>query len=158
VAGHTDNAIVIDAPMELVWSMTNDVAAWPQLFSEYSAADIMHRDGDTVRFRLTMHPDAEGNSWSWVSERTVSAATRTVRAHRVEPGWFVYMDILWTYRQTHAGVEMRWIQDFSMKADAPTDDAAMTERLNTNTAVQMKRIKELVETRAAEPTTAGAAR
>jgi aromatase len=156
VAGHTDNAVVIDAPMELVWDMTNDVASWPSLFSEYSAAEILERRGDTVRFRLTMHPDEAGNAWSWVSERTVSPATRTVRAQRVEPGWFEYMQILWSYRATPAGVEMRWIQDFAMRAEAPLDDAAMTGRLNANTAVQMKRIKELVEARAAEARAAGA--
>jgi aromatase len=151
VAGHTDNAVVIDAPMDLVWEMTNDVASWPSLFSEYAAADILDRDGDTVRFRLTMHPDEAGNAWSWVSERTVSVATRTVRARRTEPGWFEYMQILWSYRQTPQGVEMRWIQDFAMKPAAPLDDAAMTDRLNTNTAVQMRRIKGLVEARAADP-------
>ena len=43
MAGHTDNAIVIDAPMDLVWEMTNDVPAWPQLFSEYAAAEILER-------------------------------------------------------------------------------------------------------------------
>jgi aromatase len=145
MAGHTDNAIIINAPMDLVWEMTNDVTTWPSLFSEYSAAEVLERAGDTVRFRLTMHPDEAGNAWSWVSERTVSPATRTVRARRIEPGWFEYMQILWSYRQTPDGVEMRWIQDFSMRPDAPLDDAAMTDRLNGNTAVQMKRICGLVE-------------
>lgn len=148
--GHTDNAIVIDAPMELVWAMTNDVAAWPSLFSEYAAAEILEKTDDTVRFRLTMHPDEAGNAWSWVSERVVSATTRTVRAHRIETGWFEYMQILWSYRQGPYGVELRWIQDFAMKPDAPIDGAAMTQRINNNTAAQQSRIKELVEARAAE--------
>jgi hypothetical protein len=29
MAGHTDNAVVIAAPMDLVWDMTNDVENWP---------------------------------------------------------------------------------------------------------------------------------
>ena len=151
MAGHTDNAIVIDAPIELVWEMTNDVASWPSLFSEYSSVEILECTDDTVRFRLTMHPDQAGNAWSWVSERVVSPSTRTARAHRIETGWFEYMQILWSYRQTPNGVEMRWIQDFTMKPDSPLDDAAMTRRINTNTAVQQARIKELVEAQAAEP-------
>jgi aromatase len=145
VAGHTDNAVVIAAPPDLVWNLTNDVASWPSLFSEYSTAEILRRDGDTVRFRLTMHPDADGNEWSWVSERTTSRSTMTVRAHRVEPGWFAYMHILWSYRPTPDGVELRWIQDFEMRADSPVDDAAMADRLNRNTAVQQQRIKEIIE-------------
>lgn len=145
MAGHTDNAVVVAAPLDLVWEMTNDVPSWPSLFSEYSVAEILERKGDTVRFRLTMRPDSDGNAWSWVSERTVNAATRTVRARRVEPGWFDHMDILWSYRPTADGVEMRWIQDFAMRADSPVDDTAMTKRLNRNTIIQQQRIKDVVE-------------
>ena len=82
--------------MDLVWDLTNDVETWPELFSEYRSAEVIDRTGDTVRFRLTMHPDDAGNAWSWVSERTTSRATRTVRAQRVETGWFEYMQILWS--------------------------------------------------------------
>jgi aromatase len=150
MTAHTDNAVLIDAPMQLVWEMTNDIPSWPTLFSEYASAEILQRTGDTVRFRLTTHPDGAGNTWSWVSERIASPRTRTVRAHRIEPGWFEYMHILWSYRQTPHGVELRWIQDFTMKPDAPLDDAAMATRINANTAAQQARIKNLVEVRAAE--------
>lgn len=44
MAGHTDNAIVIDAPMDLVWNMTNDVGSWPRLFGEYASAEILERE------------------------------------------------------------------------------------------------------------------
>lgn len=145
MAGHTDNSIVIDAPMELVWQMTNDVASWPQLFSEYAAAEILEQRGDMVVFRLTMHPDEEGRVWSWVSQRTADPATRTVRAHRVETGPFEFMHISWSYTQEANGVRMRWVQDFHMKPEAPVDDDRMTEHLNRNTAIQMERIKGLVE-------------
>jgi NAD(P)-dependent dehydrogenase (short-subunit alcohol dehydrogenase family)/ribosome-associated toxin RatA of RatAB toxin-antitoxin module len=145
MAGHTDNAITIDAPMNLVWDMTNDVESWPRLFSEYAAAEILERNGDTVRFRLSLHPDENGTVWSWVSERTPDPATRTVTAHRVETGVFEYMNLRWEYEQTDTGVRMRWIQDFSMKPSAPIDDEGMTARLNRNTAIQLVRIKRLVE-------------
>ncbi len=145
MAGHTDNHIVIDRPMDLVWDATNDVESWPRLFSEYAAAEILRRQGPTVRFRLTMHPDTDGNVWSWVSERTPDPATRTVRAHRVEPGWFKYMNLFWEYEEVSGGVRMRWVQDFEMKPASPLDDARMTDRLNSNTAIQMQRIKQLLE-------------
>jgi aromatase len=151
---HTDNAIVIEAPLVIVWEMTNDVASWPGLFSEYAAADILGRQGNTIRFRLTMHPDPDGNVWSWVSERTTDEATRTVQAHRVETGPFEYMNIRWTYREVAGGVEMRWVQDFHMKPQAPADDAAMAEHINANSAIQLERIKRLVETEAVARTEA----
>jgi aromatase len=146
VVGRTVNGIVIDAPMDLVWSMTNDVESWPDLFSEYSAVQVLERDGDTVRFRLTTRPDEDGNSWSWVSERTPDAERREVRARRVEPGWCEYMNIHWTYRETDSGVVLTWIQEFRMKPDAPIDDIAMTDRLNRVTQIQLPLIKQRIET------------
>jgi aromatase len=145
MAGHTDNSIVIDAPMDAVWTITNDVSGWPQLFSEYSAADIIEQRGNAVRFRLALHPDENGKVWSWVSERTPDEATHTVRSQRVETGVFKYMSLFWEYTQTDAGVRMRWVQDFEMKPGAPLDDAGMTKRLNTNTVLQLALIKDKVE-------------
>jgi aromatase len=144
-AAHTESSIVINAPLDLVWDMTNDVDSWPQLFSEYSAAETIARDGNTVRFRLTMHPDDDGKVWSWVSERVMNPQARTVHAYRVETGPFEFMDINWTYRETSGGVEMRWVQDFHMKPGAPVCDATMAERITKNSAVQMERIKTIVE-------------
>lgn len=151
MAGHTDNAIVIKAPMEVVWEMTNDVESWPKLFSEYSAAEILDRDGNTVTFRLTMHPDSDGTVWSWVSTRTVDPQMREVRARRIETGPFEYMNIHWRYTEVPDGVEMRWVQDFHMKPQAPADDEGMTAYLNRNTVIQMNRIKGLVEAAATRP-------
>lgn len=147
--GHTHNTIVLRAPMELVWRMTNDLESWPELFSEYAAVEILGRAGQTVRFRLTMHPDPNGKVWSWVSERTLDPETRTVRAQRVEPGPFEYMRIQWAYREVEDGVEMTWVQHFQMRPDAPVNDAQMTQRINQNSAIQMERIKQRVEEAAA---------
>jgi aromatase len=146
--GHTDNSVLIDAEISLVWAMTNDVERWPDLFTEYAAVEVIERAGDTVRFRLTMHPDEAGRVWSWVSERTSYPDEYRVVARRVEPGAFRYMDIEWTYVPEGAGTRMRWVQDFAMRPDAPLDDAAMTERINTNTRAQMETIRRKVESAA----------
>ncbi len=154
MAGHTDNAVVIDAPLDLVWEITNDIPRWTELFSEYSVAEVLHRDGDTFRFRLALHPDENGKVWDWVSERTLDRDSRTVRAHRVQTGVFKYMSLFWEYTEVPGGVRMRWVQDFELKPTAPIDDAAMTARLNRNTTAQMSLIKDKVEAAAR----AGAAR
>jgi aromatase len=149
-AGHTENEIVIAAPVGLTWDLTNDLESWPRLFSEYAAVEIMERDGDKVTFRLTMHPDENGTVWSWVSERVLDRRNLTVRARRVETGPFEHMDIHWEYAEVPGGTSMRWVQDFAMKPTAPVDDAAMTDRINRNSVVQMERIRERVEKQAAE--------
>lgn len=142
---HTDNDILIDAPLNIVWTLTNELDLWPSLFTEYETVEILHRDGDTVRFRLTTCPDADGRTWRWVSEREADPATRTVRARRIENGVFKYMYLFWEYQDTPDGVRMRWVQDFEMKPDAPFDDAGMARRLNRTSRVQMDNIKEWIE-------------
>lgn len=155
--GHVDNAVLIEAPMDLVWDMTNDVETWPDLFTEYASAEVLERDGDTVRFRLSMHPDENGTVWSWVSERTPDRTSREVVARRVETGPFEFMDIRWSYEDTGDGVRMRWVQDFAMKPQAPIDTAGMTARIDANTAVQLRVIRGKVEAaaRAASAGTSG---
>ncbi|MGZ6995094.1 MAG: SRPBCC family protein [Acidimicrobiia bacterium] len=145
MAGHTDQSVHIEAPLKLTWDMTNDVSSWPQLFTEYAKAEILEQDGNTVRFRLTMHPDENGTEWSWVSERTADWDALTVKAHRVETGPFEYMNIEWTYAEEGGGTTMRWVQDFQMKPEAPVNDEQMAERINTNSPIQMAHIKAAIE-------------
>lgn len=143
--GQTKNAVFISAPFEVVWDTTNDLEGWSDLFTEYAAVEILERMGDTVRFRLTMHPDENGKVWSWVSERTADRARREVRARRVETGPFEYMNIHWSYQESDGGVWMHWAQDFAMKPGAPVDDHGMTERINTNSVIQMDVIRKKIE-------------
>ncbi len=144
--GHTENVVDIAAPLGFVWAVTNDLPRWPELFSEYASVEVLERSGDTVRFRLTMHPDADGTVWSWVSERTADRAARRVRARRVETGPFAFMDIEWTYEELAPDrTRMRWVQDFAMKPDAPVDTAWMTANIDRRSPEQMERIRAAVE-------------
>lgn len=145
MAGHTENTITVDAPFDLVWDITNDIENWPRLFTEYSSLEVLSREGDTTAFRLTMYPDDNGKVWSWVSERTVDRANRTVRARRVETGPFAHMNIVWEYTELPGGTQMRWTQDFAMKPDAPVDDEWMTDNINRNSRTQMALIRDRIE-------------
>jgi len=143
----TDNAVVINAPLAFVWEAMNDIERWPELFSEYASAEILERDGDTVRFRLTTHPDEEngGQVWTWVSTRTVDAARYTSNAKRIETGPFKYMHIDWSFDAVPQGTRMRWVQEFSMKPSAPADDAGAEDYINRNSRIQMGIIKRRLE-------------
>ena len=143
----TDNSIEIRAPLETVWERMNDVENWPNLFTEYASAEILERNGDSIKFRLTTHPDPEydGQVWSWVSERTVDPSTHTVKAHRIETGPFDHMNIEWYFEPTDDGTKMRWVQEFSMKPTAPASDDEAEEYINRNTKEQMAKIKERLE-------------
>jgi aromatase len=45
---------------------------------------------------------------------------------------------------------MRWVQDFSMKPEAPADDEQAEQYMNKNTKEQMRVIKERLEAEAGE--------
>jgi aromatase len=143
----TDNAVDIEAPIDFVWERMNDVENWPDLFSEYAKTEIVERDGNKILFRLTTHPDPEydGQVWSWVSERVVDPATKTSKSKRIETGPFEYMNIDWSFEELENGTRMRWVQDFSMKPEAPASNEQAVEYLNKNTKEQMRVIKERLE-------------
>ncbi|MGA4539431.1 SRPBCC family protein [Uniformispora flossi] len=148
MAGHTENDIIINAPFDLVWDITNDVDNWTDLFTEYAKVEVLEREGAKVTFRLTMHPDSDGKVWSWISEREPDRAMRTVWAQRVETGPFAFMHIRWEYHEEPDGIRMHWVQDFAMKPEAPVDDAWMTDNINRNSRVQMEIIRDKIQQRA----------
>jgi aromatase len=145
----TENTVFIDADIDTTWRMTNDVANWPNLFTEYAAAEVLERSGNTVRFRLTMFPDEQNRVWSWVSERVMDPENHTVVARRVETGPFEFMNISWYYEPEGTGTRMTWVQEFAMRPQAPVNDEQMAARINHNTPIQMAAIRAKVESVAA---------
>jgi aromatase len=152
VAAHTDNSVVIDAPRDFVWERMMDIENWPSLFSEYAKAEVLQEEGNTIQFRLTTHPDPEydGQVWSWTSERIADPEGYTSKSRRIETGPFEYMNIEWYFEEAGEGTRMRWVQDFSMKPEAPADDEHAEEYMNRNTKEQMGVIKERLEEAAAQ--------
>jgi aromatase len=151
MAAHTDNSVQIDAPLEFVWDRMMDIEGWPDLFSEYANAEVIEQDGNRVLFRLTTHPDPdyEGKVWSWTSERIADPASHSSKSRRIETGPFEYMNIDWTFEPADSGTLMRWVQDFSMKPEAPANDEQAEQYMNKNTKEQMQLIKQRLEAQAA---------
>lgn len=146
MSAHTDNEVVIAAPLELVWEVANDVERWPELFSgEYATAEVLERDENRVRFRLTTAPDADGQSHDWVSERCFDRQRRTVSARRVEPGPFRYMHLFNSFTAIDGGTRLRWVQDFETRPDAPFTDEEMRRRIDAGSRVNLRRHKVVIE-------------
>jgi aromatase len=148
VPSRTENSIVIDAPLDLVWEMTNDLDEWTGFFPKYAEVEVLEREGDTVRFRITKFPDDQGRVWSWVSERVMDRAAGEVRARRVETGAFEFINLHWTYEEVSGGVLMTWRNEFTMKPDSPYGDEQITANINREAPVEMGLIKKRVEARA----------
>lgn len=109
--GHTRNSIVINAPYESVFDISNDIERWTELFGdEYIKAEVLEKKGNEITFRLT-----DDENKSWVSKRWLHKDQCFAFASRHDPMFpFEYMKIVWIYLPREEGTEMVWIQDFRM--------------------------------------------
>jgi aromatase len=145
--GYIRNAVLIDAPVDEVFSLTNNVRTWPTLFSEYQSSEVLEESDSCVTFRLTTHPDENGQQWSWVSQRHTNKQRRSTYSERMpSSGPFQRMEIRWWYDPAgEKRTVMTWEQEFTMKPDAPVTEEQATAYLNKQTKIQQNIIKERVE-------------
>ncbi len=154
--GHTCNSIVINAPYELVFDISNDIPRWTELFgTEYKKAEITKKEGNKITFRLT---DEEDKSWqSW---RLLFKDKYLAYAEREEPKFpFKYMKIIWLYTPQPEGmalakggqttdscpVELTWIQHFQMDEKAKFNDEQVEGFINKHSKENLKIFKEVIE-------------
>jgi len=138
---HTVNSIVINAPYEKVFDSSNDISRWKEFFSEYTASDVIRTEGNKITFTLTHQ---NGNSWT--SYRLLCKEDHFAYASRLEPMFpFEYMKIIWLYREVEGGIEMTWIQDFTMDQGAKFNDEQVEEIINKHSRENLKRFKQLIE-------------
>src|SRR3989338_4778250 len=154
--GHTCNSIVINAPYDLVFDISNDIPRWTELFgTEYKKAEVVKKEGNKITFRLT---DDEDKSWqSW---RLLFKDKYLAYAEREEPKFpFKYMKIVWLYTPiTQEGmalasapptaggpVELTWVQHFAMDDKAKFNDEQVEGFINKHSQENLKIFKQIIE-------------
>ncbi|HEC68907.1 MAG TPA: polyketide cyclase [Candidatus Omnitrophica bacterium] len=138
---HTVNSIVINAPYEKVFDISNDIFRWKEFFEEYTESEVLEKEGNKIVFKL-----AHKNGSSWKSYRLLFKEYQFTYASRLEPMFpFEYMKIIWLYRETESGVEMTWIQDFKMDGKARFTDEQVEKMINEHSQENLKRFKEIIE-------------
>jgi len=146
VAAHTDHELVIHAPLDLVWDISNDLSRWPDLFQgHYAAAEILEESPGRLRFRLTTCPDEQGRTYSWVSERFLDVGRHRILGRRIDPGPFLYMHIFQSFDQVPDGTAVRWVHDFEMLPGGFPTDAEMAARIERNAAANLRQHKTVIE-------------
>lgn len=143
--GHTVNSIVINAPYEKIFDISNDISRWPELFGgEYKRAEVVKKEGNKITFRLT---DDENRTWqSW---RLLFKDKFLAYAEREEPKFpFKFMKIIWLYTPRPQGIEMTWIQHFEMDEKAKFNDQQVEGFINKHSQDNLKIFKEVIERQA----------
>lgn len=144
--GHTCNSIIINAPYELVFDISNDIPRWIELFgSEYKKAEIVNREGNKITFRLTDDEDK-----SWVSWRLLFKDNFFTYSERQEPKFpFNFMKIVWLYTPKTEGIELTWIQHFQMDEAAKFNAEQVEGFINKHSQDNLAIFKKVIEQAAA---------
>lgn len=138
---HTVNSIVINAPYDRVFDLSNDISRWKEFFKEYTDSKLLETKGNKITFQLTHE-----NGSSWKSYRLLFKEDKFTYACRLDPMFpFAYMKIIWLYREVEGGIEMTWIQDFKMDKKAKYTDSQVEEAINKHSQENLKRFKEIIE-------------
>ncbi|MDD4909106.1 MAG: SRPBCC family protein [Candidatus Omnitrophica bacterium] len=140
--GHTCNSIVINAPYDRIFEISNDIERWTELFGgEYKKAEVLKREGNKITFRLT---DDEGKSWqSW---RLLFKDEYFTYSEREEPKFpFKYMKIVWLYTPKQAGTLLTWIQHFEMDDKAKFNDEQVEGFINKHSKDNLLIFKDVIE-------------
>tara|TARA_B100000315_G_C14544123_1_gene572378 strand:+ start:102 stop:539 length:438 start_codon:yes stop_codon:yes gene_type:complete len=138
---HTANSIVINAPYDKIFDISNDISRWKELFEEYTASDVLETKDNKITFQLT---HKNGNSWK--SYRLLFKEDKFTYACKIEPMFpFEYMKIIWLYTDTGGGIKMTWIQDFKMDKKAKYTDEQVEDLINKHSTDNLKRFKDIIE-------------
>lgn len=140
--GHTCNSIIINAPYDLIFDISNDIPRWTELFGdEYKKVEIVEKKDNKITFRLT---DNEGKSW--ISWRLLFKDKFFTYSERHDPKFpFKYMKIIWLYTQKPEGMELTWIQHFEMDDKAKFNDAQVEGFINKHSKDNLKIFKDVIE-------------
>jgi len=140
--GHTCNSIVINASYDLIFQISNNIPRWTELFGgEYKEATVLKMEGNKITFRLTNN---EGNSWQ--SFRLLFKDRYFTYAEREDPEFpFQYMKIIWLYTPRPEGIELTWIQHFTMDEKAKFNDDQVEGFINKHSQDNLKIFKRLIE-------------
>ena len=140
--GHTCNSIIINAPYDKVFDISNDIPRWTELFGgEYKKAEIVKKEANKITFRLT---DDEGKSWqSW---KLLFKGNYFTYAEREEPKFpFKYMKIIWFYTPKLGGIDLTWIQHFEMDDKAKFNDEQVEGFINKHSKENLLIFKKVIE-------------
>lgn len=140
-----EEVVLIEAPLDRTWELTNDLESWPTLFSECAKVEILERDGDTTRFRFTTNPHPDGSVHTWEAARTTDRLAGVVTEIRVDTGPFKNLTIAWKYDPAPGGTRLKWTQDFTLKTGVPHTPESAAKALGGRMATELARVKRLVE-------------
>lgn len=101
---HTENSIVINAPLDEVFQMTSNLLLWPKVLPHYRWIRILRAGDDGLTVCM-----AARRGWlpiRWTSQFVADPNARELRFHHLK-AFTRDMDVKWTFTPTPEGVLVR---------------------------------------------------
>ena len=101
---HTENEIVIRAPLEKVFQTTANVLLWPRVLPHYRWVRILEHEDDGFIVKM-----AAQRGWlpiQWTSRFSIDGAAHELHFHHLK-AFTRGMNVKWTYTATDDGVRVQ---------------------------------------------------
>ena len=137
--------VFIDRAPAEVFTVTNDIDRWTELFDAYTYSQVLTRE-DAGRFsRLTFRlKNREGFDWrSWRILDHEALVSISEREFPLYP--FAFMHLRWTYAPEGSGTLMTWTQDFELHPRFPVPVEEMQARMDEHGHHNQGRLKAYLE-------------
>jgi ribosome-associated toxin RatA of RatAB toxin-antitoxin module len=109
---HTGNSIIIHAPKNTIFETAANLELWPKILPHYRYIRYLERRAD--RNLVVMAATRLGLPIAWTSEQIIDRNKCEVRFHHLK-AWTKGMDVVWTFRDTPAGVVVEIIHDLHFR-------------------------------------------
>ncbi len=113
---HTENSIVIHAPIAEVFKLGACIEDWPRLLPHYRWVTVLRNEGDARL--VNMAASRDGIPVSWVSLQRADAEQKRIYYRHVR-GITRGMTVEWSIEQRADGVQVRIVHDFNPPWPAP---------------------------------------
>jgi ribosome-associated toxin RatA of RatAB toxin-antitoxin module len=108
----TGNSIIMHAPRMAIFETAANLELWPKILPHYRYVHYLERAED--RNLVVMAAVRSGIPISWTSEQLIDRKNVEVRFHHLK-AWTKGMHVVWTFKETPAGVLVEIIHDLQFR-------------------------------------------
>jgi len=112
---HKTNSIIMNAPRMEIFETASNLALWPKILPHYRYIKYVERGAD--RNVVVMAAVRSGIPISWLSEQIIDREKMEVRFRHLE-AFTKGMFVVWTFRETPAGILVEIAHDLSFRVPA----------------------------------------
>ena len=109
---HTANSIIIRAPQSMIFETAANLELWPKILPHYRYIRYLERSPE--RNLVVMAAVRSGIPISWTSEQIIDRERCEIHFRHLK-AWTKGMHVVWTFRDTPAGVLVEILHDLRFR-------------------------------------------